>query len=335
MGKDRLGDSITGSGGSGGARGGSAGEGDNFSQRLTEFLTVSGEISQALAQSKPVVALESTIISHGMPYPQNVAVAREVEQVIRDQGAIPATIAILGGHIKVGLTDAELEFLGKAGPRVAKVSRRDFGPVLATKRDGATTVAGTMIVAHLAGISVFATGGIGGVHRGGAASLDVSADLDELGQTPVLVVCAGAKAILDLNLTMEYLETKGVPVYGYQTDQLPAFYTSASGIALEYRFDQTAPIAAAFAASRALGLATGAVVAAPIPEQFSMPAATINQAIDQAVEQAQAAGIRGQAVTPFLLATVKDLTGGDSLAANIALVKNNARIAAQIAVDLA
>jgi pseudouridine-5'-phosphate glycosidase len=311
------------------------GAGSDFNSRLAEFLTVSDEVKLALAEARPVVALESTIISHGMPYPQNVAVAREVEQVIRDQGAIPATIAILGGQIKVGLTDAELEFLGKAGSQVAKVSRRDFGPVLATQRDGATTVAGTMIVAHLAGISVFATGGIGGVHRGGETSLDVSADLDELAKTPVLVVCAGAKAILDLNLTMEYLETKGVPVYGYQTDQLPAFYTSQSGIALEYRFDQTASIAAAFAASRTLGFATGAVVAVPIPEQFSMPASTINQAIEKALQQAQTARIRGKAVTPFLLAAVKELTGGDSLDANIALVKNNARIAAQIASDLA
>ena len=299
---------------------------------LNPYLDVAPEVAAAVAAGKPVVALESTIISHGMPYPQNVETALKVEQIIRDNGAVPATIAILGGRLKAGLTAEEIEYLGKKGQDVTKASRRDLAVLVSRKADGATTVTTTMMIAHMAGIQVFATGGIGGVHRGAETTMDISADLEELGQTDVMVVCAGAKAILDLPLTLEYLETKGVPVLGYQTKELPAFYTRKSGFEVDYRVDTPAELAAAFRASLDLGLRGGMLVTNPIPEEFAMDHEVINRAIDEAVAQANAQGIHGKATTPFLLAKVKELTGGDSLEANIQLVFNNAKLAAQTAV---
>ena len=287
-----------------------------------------------MAEGKPVVALESTIISHGMPYPQNVKTALEVEQIIRDNGAVPATIAIIGGRLKAGLTPEEIEYFGKKGPEIAKASRRDLPVLVARGQDGACTVTTTMMIAHMAGIGVFATGGIGGVHRGAETTMDISADLEELGQTPVMVICAGAKSILDLGLTLEYLETKGVPVIGYGTDELPAFYTRTSGFGVDYRLDTPAELAAAFHAQRAMGLKGGMLVTNPIPEEYSMDPAVINKAIDQAIAECQAQGVHGKATTPFLLARVKDLTGGDSLDSNIQLVFNNARLAARTAAEL-
>ena len=301
---------------------------------LAKYLDVAPEVAQAVAAGKPVVALESTIISHGMPYPQNVKTALEVEQIIRDNGAVPATIAIIGGRLKAGLTPAEIEYFGKKGPEIAKASRRDLPVLVARGQDGACTVTTTMMIAHMAGIGVFATGGIGGVHRGAETTMDISADLEELGQTPVMVICAGAKSILDLGLTLEYLETKGVPVIGYGTDELPAFYTRTSGFGVDYRLDTPAELAAAFHAQRAMGLKGGMLVTNPIPEEYSMDPAVINKAIDQAIAECQAQGVHGKATTPFLLARVKDLTGGDSLDSNIQLVFNNARLAARTAAEL-
>ncbi|HIR19627.1 MAG TPA: pseudouridine-5'-phosphate glycosidase [Candidatus Pelethomonas intestinigallinarum] len=301
---------------------------------MNKYLDISPEVSAALAAGKPVVALESTIISHGMPYPQNVKTALEVEQIIRDNGAVPATIAIIGGHLKAGLTPEEIEYFGKKGPEIAKASRRDLPVLVARGQDGACTVTTTMMIAHMAGIGVFATGGIGGVHRGAETTMDISADLEELGQTPVMVICAGAKSILDLGLTLEYLETKGVPVIGYGTDELPAFYTRTSGFGVDYRLDTPAELAAAFHAQRAMGLKGGMLVTNPIPEEYSMDPAVINKAIDQAIAECQAQGVHGKATTPFLLARVKDLTGGDSLDSNIQLVFNNARLAARTAAEL-
>ena len=295
---------------------------------------LSPEVKAALEAGRPVVALESTIISHGMPYPQNVETARRVEQTIRDEGATPATIAILGGRMKAGLNDDELEYLGKAGTKVTKASRRDLPVLLARGMDGATTVTTTMMIASRAGIQVFATGGIGGVHRGAQTSMDISADLEELAHTPVMVICAGAKSILDLGLTLEYLETKGVPVLGYGTEELPAFYTRRSGFSVDYRVDSPEDLAAIFRAQRELGIAGGMLVTNPVPERYSMDPDVINRAIDQAVAEAQAKGIHGKAITPFLLARIKDLTGGDSLDSNIQLVLNNARLAAQTAIAL-
>ena len=301
---------------------------------MKEYLEISPAVKAALLAGEPVVALESTIISHGMPYPQNVETALQVEAAIRDAGAVPATIAVIGGKLKAGLTASEIEYLGKKGPAVTKASRRDLPVLVARGADGACTVATTMIIAHLAGISVFATGGIGGVHRGAETTMDISADLEELGRTPVLVVCAGAKAILDLGLTLEYLETKGVPVIGYGTEELPAFYTRTSGFKVDYRLDTPEEIAAAFRAQQEMGLGGGMLVTNPIPEEWSMDPARINAAIDQAVADARRLGIHGKETTPYLLARVKDLTGGDSLSANIQLVLNNARLAAHIAKSL-
>ena len=301
---------------------------------MNQYLDISPEVSQALADHKPVVALESTIISHGMPYPQNVETALKVEEIIRSHGAVPATIAIIGGRLKAGCSREEIEHLGKKGQAVTKVSRRDLPVIVSKGLDGATTVATTMIIAHMAGIQVFATGGIGGVHRGAETTMDISADLEELAQTPVMVVCAGAKSILDLGLTLEYLETKGVPVIGYGTDELPAFYTRRSGFGVDYQLDTPEEIAGAFRAQRGMGLKTGMLVTNPIPEEFSMDPAVINKAIDEAVAEAQAQGIHGKATTPFLLAKIKDITGGDSLDSNIQLVFNNARLAAAIAASL-
>ena len=301
---------------------------------LNKYLDVSPEVAAAVAEGRPVVALESTIISHGMPYPQNVETALKVESIIRENGAVPATIAILGGRLKAGLTPGEIEYLGKQGTAVHKASRRDLAVLCARGADGATTVTTTMIIAHMAGIRIFATGGIGGVHRGAETTMDISADLEELSQTPVMVVCAGAKSILDLGLTLEYLETHGVPVIGYGTEELPAFYTRKSGFGVDYRIDSPAELAAAFKASQDMGLKGGMLVTNPIPEEYSMDPAVINKAIDEAVAEARAQGIHGKETTPFLLARIKDITGGDSLDSNIQLVFNNARLAAKTAAEL-
>ena len=298
---------------------------------MNKYLDVNPEVAAAIAEGKPVVALESTIISHGMPYPQNVETALNVERIIRENGAVPATIAIIGGRLKAGLTAEEIEYFGKKGQAIAKASRRDIAVLCARGEDGATTVTTTMMIAHMAGIKVFATGGIGGVHRGAETTMDISADLEELAQTPVMVVCAGAKSILDLGLTLEYLETKGVPVIGYGTEELPAFYTRQSGFGVDYRMDSPEELAAAFKASHDMNLKGGMLVTNPIPEEYAMPLDTINAAIDQAIAECEAQGIHGKATTPFLLARVAELTGGDSLASNIRLVYNNAKLAAQTA----
>ena len=298
------------------------------------YLDIAPEVGAALKEGRPVVALESTIISHGMPYPQNVETARNVEDIIRSEGAVPATIAIIGGKMKVGLSADEIEYLGKKGMAVTKASRRDL-PVLAAKgMDGATTVASTMIIAAMAGIKIFATGGIGGVHRGAETTMDISADLEELAETPVMVICAGAKSILDLGLTLEYLETKGVPVIGYGTDELPAFYTRRSGFGVDYRLDTPEELAKAFHVKREMKLRGGMLVTNPSPEEYSMDKAVIDKAIAEAVEDAKKDGIHGKATTPYLLAKIKDLTGGDSLDSNIQLVFNNARLGAAAAVEL-
>ena len=301
---------------------------------MNKYLDISPEVQKALAEGKPVVALESTIISHGMPYPKNVETAMLVEKTIRDNGAVPATIAIIGGRLKAGLSPEEIEYLGKSGRKVAKVSRRDLAAIVARGADGATTVTTTMIIAHMAGIKVFATGGIGGVHRGAETTMDSSADLEELASTPVMVVCAGAKSILDLGLTLEYLETKGVPVIGYGTDELPAFYTRRSGFGVDYRVDTPAQLAAMFKAQQELGMKGGMLVTNPIPEQYAMDKEVIDAAIDQAVKESKEQGIHGKETTPFLLARVVELTGGDSLESNIQLVLNNAIVASKTAAEL-
>lgn len=301
---------------------------------LNNYLVISEEIKEALANNKPVVALESTIISHGMPYPQNVETALKVEEIIRENGAIPATIAILNGKLTVGLTKEEIDYLGKKGLDVVKVSRRDIPAILAKKEDGATTVASTMIIAALAGVKVFATGGIGGVHRGAETTMDISADLEELAMTNVAVVCAGAKSILDIGLTLEFLETKGVPVIGYQTEELPAFYTRKSGFKVDYKMDTPQEIALALKAKWDIGLNGGIVIANPIPEEFAMNFDTITNAINNAVKEAEEKGIKGKASTPFLLSKVKDITKGKSLDSNIQLVFNNAKLASNIAKEL-
>ena len=298
---------------------------------LNAYLDVNPEVAAAVAAGKPVVALESTIISHGMPYPQNVETALNVEKVIRKNGAVPATIAILGGRLKAGLTPDEIEYLGKTGQAVTKASRRDLPVIVAKGMDGATTVTTTLMIAPMAGINIFATGGIGGVHRGAETTMDISADLEELANTPVMVVCAGAKSILDLGLTLEYLETHGVPVLGYGTKELPAFYTRRSGFEVDYRIDSPEELAKVFKVQRDLGLKGGIRVTNPIPEEYAMDFDVINKAIDEAIAQSVKEGIHGKATTPYLLAKVKDLTGGDSLASNIQLVYNNAALAAKTA----
>ncbi len=302
---------------------------------FNKYLDVKPEVAEALAAGKPVVALESTIISHGMPYPQNVQTALEVERIVRENGAVPATIAVIGGRLKAGLTAEEIEYFGKKGQAIAKASRRDLAVLCARGEDGATTVTTTMIIAHMAGIRVFATGGIGGVHRGAETTMDISADLEELGQTPVMVVCAGAKSILDLGLTLEYLETEGVPVIGYGTKELPAFYTRTSGFSVDYRMDSPAELAKAFKTQNNMGFPAGMLVTNPIPEEYAMPLEVITGAIDQAIAESVQKGIHGKETTPFLLARVAELTGGDSLASNIQLVFNNARLAAQTAAQYA
>jgi pseudouridine-5'-phosphate glycosidase len=301
---------------------------------MNRFLDLSEEVADALAEQRPVVALESTIISHGMPYPKNAGTALAVEKIVRESGAVPATIAILAGRLKAGLSAAEIDYLAREGQRVTKVSRRDIPVVLAKNADGATTVAATMIIAKLAGIRVFCTGGIGGVHRGAAATMDISADLQELARTAVLVVCAGAKSILDLGLTLEYLETAGVPLIGYKTGELPAFFTRTSGFKTPLRVDSAAEAAAIMNIMGELGYAGGAIIANPIPEAWSMDAAFISAKIEEALRDAAKDGVSGKELTPYLLAKIDAISGGQSLAANIELVYNNARVAAEIAVEM-
>ena len=298
-----------------------------------DHLDVNPEVVKALEEGRPVVALESTIIAHGMPYPKNVETALAVEEVIRANGAVPATIGILSGRIKIGLTKEEIEYMAHA-ENVLKVSRRDLPLVISKKMDGATTVAGTMIAAHMAGIKLFVTGGIGGVHRGAGESFDISADLEELKMTDVTVVCAGAKAILDIPATMEYLETAGVPVIAYGTDEIPAFYSRKSGVSAICRLDSPEEIGALISMKEELGLKGGVLVTCPIPEKDKIPAEEINVVIDKAIEEAEEKGIKGKESTPFLLSKVKDLTEGRSLEANIKLVLNNAEIGARIACNI-
>jgi len=297
---------------------------------MNRYLDVSPEVASALADRGPVVALESTIISHGFPYPANVETARAAEAVAREAGAVPATVAILGGRLQVGLTAEQIEHLGST-PGIAKASRRDIPLLLASGADGATTVAGTMLIAALAGIRVFATGGIGGVHRSAERSMDISADLLELARTEVAVVCAGAKSILDIGLTLEVLETQGVPVLGYQTDEFPAFYTRTSGFGVDARFDTAERIAETLQARRALGMGGGTVIANPIPERYALDTGEVDGWIAAALASANAAGVHGKAVTPYLLARIHELSGGRSEEANKQLVYNNVRLAAQIA----
>ena len=295
-----------------------------------KYLDVRSDIKEAIEADKPVVALESTILSHGMPYPENLEFARNVEKIIKEEGAVPATIAIIGGKIKVGLSDEELEIMCKA-ENVGKVSRRDLPIYISTGKTGATTVTTTMIGAAMAGIKFFATGGLGGVHREAQQTFDISADLQELAHTSVAVICAGAKAILDLNLTMEYLETFGVPVLGLRTDYLPAFYSKSSGLKLDYNCKDEKEVAAIVKAKWEMGLDGGVVIGNPIPDEYAMPNEEINVYIEKALQMCKEKGIKGKDPTPFLLATVKDLTGGDSLKANLELAYNNARAAARIA----
>lgn len=301
---------------------------------LKDILVVSPEVQKALDSNQPVVALESTIISHGMPYPKNVETALKVEKIVRENGAIPATIAIIGGKLTVGITEAEIDYLGKKGLAVTKASRRDIPILVSRGEDGATTVAATMIIASLAGVKVFATGGIGGVHRGAETTMDISADLEELSNTNVAVICAGAKSILDLGLTMEYLETKGVPVIGYETDELPAFYTRESGFKVNYRMDSPLEIAKALKAKEDLNMKGSMVIANPIPLEFAMDYKYITDSIAEAIKEAESLGIKGKDTTPYLLDKIQKITEGKSLEANIELVYNNVRLGAQIASEL-
>lgn len=298
-------------------------------------LKISQEVKDAIAEGKPVVALESTIISHGMPYPKNVETALLVEKTVREAGAIPATIAIIKGVPTIGCSKEEIEHLGKAGLSVTKTSRRDIPVVIASGLDGATTVASTMILAQMAGIEIFATGGIGGVHRGAETTMDISADLEELAQTNVNVICAGAKSILDLVLTLEYLETKGVAVIGYQTEELPAFFTRKSGHKVNYRMDTPLQIAKAIRAKEQMSLKGGMLITNPIPEEYSMDPDYIEGVIENAVREANERGVKGKNITPFLLDKIQKVTGGESLESNIKLVLNNATLASQIAIELA
>ena len=307
----------------------------DHSSALAPYLDIHPRISAALANNQPVVALESTIISHGMPYPKNVQTALLVEQTVRDHGAQPATIAIINGRLIVGLDEAQITRLGQRGLDVIKTSRRDLPFVVAQQQDGATTVASTMIIAAMAGIKVFATGGIGGVHRHAENTMDISADLQELANTSVAVVCAGVKSILDIGLTLEYLETQGVPVVGYQTKVMPAFYTQSSGFEVDYQLDSAASIAQVLKAKWSLSLAGGVVVANPIPDAYAMDAGEIEQVIAAALVEMQQQGIHGKQSTPFLLSKIAQVTAGASLDANIQLVLNNARLGSAIAVELA
>lgn len=300
---------------------------------IDKYLVFSDEVLEAKKVGAPIVALESTIISHGMPYPQNVETARKVEEIIRENGAVPATMAVMDGKIKVGLSDEELERLAKE-ENVVKMSRRDFPAVLAFGKTGATTVAATMICAELAGIEVFVTGGIGGVHRGAETTMDISADLQELANTNVAVVCAGAKSILDIGLTLEYLETHGVPVIGYETEEFPAFYTRKSGFSVDVTAQSPKDVAEILKTKWELGLEGGAVIGNPVPEESEMDEAEVTKNIEDAVKEAVEKGIAGKETTPFLLSRLEQMSGGKTLKTNIALVENNARVGAKIAVEL-
>jgi pseudouridine-5'-phosphate glycosidase len=302
---------------------------------MNRYLQISEEVAQALERTGPVLALESTIISHGMPWPRNLETALAVEAEVRRRGATPATIAVMGGKLRVGLSEQELESLARLGPKVTKASRRDLPFLLQRGQTGATTVAATMIVADMAGIRVFATGGIGGVHRGAGSSMDISADLQELARTPVAVVCAGPKSILDIGLTLEYLETHGVPVVGYGTSELPAFYARESGFGVDYRIDTAGEMAEALRVKWSLGLEGGVVIANPIPAEFALNGGAIEEIIARAVVAADRESIGGKELTPYLLSRIEELTGGDSLQANIQLMLNNARVGADIASALA
>jgi len=299
---------------------------------VNEYLDIAPEVAAAIRAGKPVVALESTIISHGMPYPRNVETATLVEDTVRQGDAAPATIAVLNGRLKVGLSNEEIRRLGKQGQEVIKCSRRDLPFVIARKQDGATTVAATMIIAAMAGIRVFATGGIGGVHRDVQETMDISADLEELARTDVAVVCAGIKSVLHIGRTLEYLETTGVPVVGYQTDMLPAFYSRSSGFPVDYRVDTAADVAVAMNSKWDMGLDGGMVIAVPIPEEHALDGDEIDGVIEEALAEMKRQGVTGKDTTPFLLASIAERTGGKSLEANIQLVLNNARVAAEIAV---
>lgn len=297
------------------------------------FFDFRDEVKEALERGKPVVALESTLISHGFPYPENLKVAGEMEEIIRGCGVVPATIAVIGGKIKVGLTKDELEFMATSKD-ILKASRRDLATIVAKGLNGATTVAATMIVAEKAGIKIFATGGIGGVHRGAEKTFDISADLQELARTPVVVVCSGAKAILDLPLTKEYLETMGVPIIGFGSEELPAFYCRESGLKVDYMVDDEMEAAKIIRAMQDLGLGVGMIIANPVPEKYALPMEYMNKMIEEAVRAVEKEGIKGKKLTPYLLNKIKELTGGKSLKANIELVKDNARVAAKIAYEL-
>jgi pseudouridine-5'-phosphate glycosidase len=302
---------------------------------VMQNVKLTSEVESAIKSGRPVVALESTIISHGMPYPQNFEMALAVEEKIRNEGAVPATVAIINGTLRAGLEKSEISEFAKKGTQITKVSRRDIPVIVAAKKDGATTVASTMIIAAMAGIKIFATGGIGGVHRGAETTMDISADLEELAQTDVAVVCAGIKSILDIGLTLEYLETKGVPVLGFQTSELPAFYSRTSGFKTDTRLSSAAEAAAVLKAKWNLNLKGGVVIANPVPEEFSIDAEKIESVIRSALAELAKSGIKGKDSTPFLLGKVKEITGGKSLETNIQLVLNNAKVAAEIAVAFA
>lgn len=301
---------------------------------FNNFLEINPIVKEALDSNKPVVALESTIISHGMPYPKNMETALHVEEIIKNAGCVPATIGIINGKLKIGLTKDEIQILAKEGLKVTKVSRRDIPYVVSNKLNGATTVAGTMIASSLAGIKIFATGGIGGVHRGAETTMDISADLEELSRTNVAVICAGAKSILDLRLTLEYLETKGVPVLGYKTKELPAFFTSKSGLNLDYKMESAKQIADLLNTKWNLGINGGVVIANPIPHEFEMDPKLIEDVIEKAIEKANSLGIKGKDTTPFLLDEIQKVTSGNSLEANIHLVYNNVKLACEIAKNM-
>lgn len=301
---------------------------------MNKFLSINKDVEKALKEGTPIVALESTIISHGMPYPENVKTALEAEKIIRDNGCVPATIAIIKGQLKVGLTKEEIDYLGKEGLKVNKTSTRDIPYIVSKKLDGATTVSATSYIASLAGIKIFATGGIGGVHRGATQTFDISADLDELSKTKMAVVCAGAKSILDLGLTLEYLETKAVDVIGYKTDLLPAFYTSKSDFKVNHRLDTPEEIADLINAKWEIGMPGGILVTNPIPVEYEMDKEIIDKAINEAIVEMDKLGITGNKTTPYLLAKIKEITGGDSLDSNIKLVYNNCLLASLIAKNL-
>jgi len=306
----------------------------SLTKTYMQYLQLSPSVKTAIENRQPIVALESTIIAHGMPFPKNVETALRVEQIVREAGAIPATCAIIGGKLKAGLTNSELEFLAREGASIPKASRRDLPYLVSQRKNGATTVASTMIIAHLAGIRIFATGGIGGVHRGAATTMDISADLPELAQTPVAVISAGAKSILDLGLTLEYLETLGVPVIGYQTDDFPAFFTRKSGFGVDFRLDTPNDIAELLYAKWTMGLNGGVLIANPVPLEYEADAALMEQALLQALADADREQVQGKALTPYLLARIERLTEGRSLDTNIELMCNNARLAGEVAVRL-